>query len=148
MRNDAFNILFSPKVWAGNEDCEDVTWQECKLVEQTVDFTLPKVECEDSGNAIPYMRFVDTNKTQMINKMVCEVSNKLLGMSRLYLMKINLLRSVSFQVKSSQSCKPAVSTKCASIEYQECSEAPVESCEERDVSEPQQVCYFKLYQSC
>ena len=141
-----FNL---PKVWAGNEDCEDVTWQECKLVEQTVDFTLPKVECEDSGNAIPYMRFVDTNKTQMINKMVCEVSQKMLGMSRLYLMSINShCRSISLQVKSSQSCKPAVSTKCASIEYQECSEAPVENCEQRDVSEPQQVCYFKLYQSC
>ena len=62
------------KVWAGNEDCEDVTWQECILVNQTVDFTLPKVECEDSDNPIPYMRFVDTNKTRMINKMVCEGS--------------------------------------------------------------------------
>ena len=82
MSHYAINILFNlPKVWAGNEDCEDVTWQECKLVEQTVDFTLPKVECEDSGNAIPYMRFVDTNKTQMINKMVCEVIKIVLGIS-------------------------------------------------------------------
>ena len=75
-------MFYSLKVWAGNEDCEDVTWQECKLVNQTVDFTLPKVECEDSGNPIPYMRFVDTNKTQMINKMVCEVIYIVLGMSR------------------------------------------------------------------
>merc|ERR1739846_170 len=63
------------KVWAGNEDCEDVTWQECKLVERTVDFTVPKVDCLDDGNAIPYMRFVDTNKTQMLNKMTCEVKS-------------------------------------------------------------------------
>ena len=69
-------MFHSLKVWAGNEDCEDVTWQECKLVNQTVDFTLPKVECEDSDNPIPYMRFVDTNKTQMITKMVCEESER------------------------------------------------------------------------
>ena len=66
--------MVSSKVWAGNEDCEDVTWQECKLVERTVDFTVPKVDCLDDGNPIPYMRFADTNKTQMLNKMTCEVS--------------------------------------------------------------------------
>jgi len=101
------------KVWAGNEDCEDVTWQECKLVERTVDFTVPKVDCLDDGNVIPYMRFVDTNKTKMLDKMTCEV-------------------------KSAQSCKPVTSTKCATVEYQECAEVPVEECEERDVSEPVQ----------
>ena len=42
-------------------------------------------------------------------------------------------------MKSAQSCKPATSTKCAGIEYQECSEAPEENCVERDVSEPRQV---------
>ena len=78
-----YNLLHSLKVWAGNEDCEDVTWQECQLVNQTVDFTLPKVECEDSGNPIPYMRFVDTNKTQMISKMVCEGS-KIFNLHILY----------------------------------------------------------------
>ena len=67
------------------------------------------------------------------------------GMSRRYLTIINSHGSIPLQVKSSQSCKPAVSTKCASIEYQECSEAPVENCEERDVSEPQQVGYLMLY---
>lgn len=101
------------KVWAGNEDCEDVTWQECKLVERTVDFTVPKVDCLDDGNPIPYMRFADTNKTQMLNKMTCEV-------------------------KSAQSCKPVTSTKCASITYQECSQAAVEKCIDRDGNEPGQ----------
>jgi len=102
------------KVWAGNEDCEDVTWQECKLVERKVDFTVPKVECVDDGNPIPYMRFVNTTKAQMLNKMTCEV-------------------------KSAQSCKPVVSTKCATVEYQECAEAPVEECTQREVSEPTQM---------
>ena len=125
-----------------------MTWQECKLIEQTVDFTLPKVECEDSDNPIPYMRFVDTNKTQMINKMVCEESKSytflppcvdfLTQYCESYL-RFNSPNIFYSQVKSAQSCKPAVSTKCASIEYQECSEAPVEKCEDRDVSEPKQV---------
>merc|ERR1711934_161474 len=75
---------------------------------------VPKVDCVDDGNPIPYMRFVDTNKTQMLNKMTCEV-------------------------KSAQSCKPVVSTKCATVEYQECAEAPVEECTQREVSEPTQI---------
>ena len=125
-----------------------MTWQECKLINQTVDFTLPKVECEDSDNPIPYMRFVDTNKTQMITKMVCEESEQtfyfqlhIYSLTAMHIFSISVLCKliVCPQVKSAQSCKPATSTKCASIEYQECSEAPVENCVERDVSEPRQV---------
>jgi len=101
------------KVWAGNENCEDVTWQECKLVETKVNFTVPKVDCQETGNIIPYMRFENTDKTEMLTKMTCEV-------------------------KSSASCKPAKSTKCKQLEWQECSESPVETCVDRDVSEPHQ----------
>jgi len=101
------------KVWAGNEDCEDVTWEECKLVARTVDFTVPKVDCLEDGKVIPYMSVVDTKKTQTISKMLCDV-------------------------KSVQSCMPMASTVCETVEYQECAEVPVERCFERDFSEPSQ----------
>ena len=127
------------KVWAGNEDCEDVTWQECKLVERTVDFTVPKVDCLDDGNAIPYMRFVDTNKTQMLNKMTCEVSEKQWVFMPPPYWTLYIISIVFLKVKSAQSCKPVTSTKCATVEYQECAEAPVEECVDREVSTPSQV---------
>ncbi len=37
---------FSRKVWAGNEACEPVTWQECKLVPKTVSFIVPEITCK------------------------------------------------------------------------------------------------------
>ena len=73
MRKSTF--LFVLKVWAGNENCEDVTWQECKLVETKVNFTVPKVDCQETGNIIPYMRFENTDKTEMLTKMTCEGSD-------------------------------------------------------------------------
>ena len=33
--------------WAGNEACEPVTWQECKLVPKTVKFIVPEINCTD-----------------------------------------------------------------------------------------------------
>ena len=33
------------QVWAGKEGCEPVTWQECKLVDKTVHFRVPDVNC-------------------------------------------------------------------------------------------------------
>ena len=42
------------KVWTGNEDCEPVTWEDCKLVEKKVPFKVPKITCEDAGQ-IPYI---------------------------------------------------------------------------------------------
>merc|ERR1711937_848553 len=33
--------------WAGNEACEPVTWQECKLVPKTVKFIVPEIKCQE-----------------------------------------------------------------------------------------------------
>ena len=31
------------QIWAGTEQCEPVTWQECELVEKEVQFIVPEV---------------------------------------------------------------------------------------------------------
>merc|ERR1712176_1409544 len=41
------------KVWAGNENCKNVTWQDCKLQEVEVSEEVISWECED-GEAIKY----------------------------------------------------------------------------------------------
>ena len=46
-----FFLKFNSKinqVWAGNEACEPVTWQECKLVPKTVSFIVPEITCNVS----------------------------------------------------------------------------------------------------
>jgi hypothetical protein len=35
------------QVWAGNDACEPVTWQECKLVPKDVQFIVPENTCSD-----------------------------------------------------------------------------------------------------
>ena len=58
--------------------------------------------------------------------------------------KSNMNLILFLQVKSAQSCKPVVSTKCATVEYQECAEVPVEDCTQREVSEPTQASHTNM----
>merc|ERR1712121_364171 len=86
------------QVWAGNEDCEPVTWKECKLVPTLVDFKVPTSEC-NIINSIPYQDCVEDLDSRMTTSMLC-------------------------QVKHTTSCKPKITEKCASITYRECQEKP------------------------
>ena len=69
-RNIICNFIYL-QVWDGNEDCEEVEWEECKLVEYLVPFEVPQVECKP-GDIIPWTDCVDDTKTQMTSKMTCE----------------------------------------------------------------------------
>ena len=80
------------QVWAGNEDCEPVTWRECKLIPKLVDFKVPKIECE-SVKEVTYKEYIKVEKVQMTSKMICSVQH-------------------------ASDCKPVVKEKCESIEYQ------------------------------
>ncbi len=42
------------------------------------------------------------------------------------------------EVRHTTDCRPVVSTKCQTLEYQECQEEPEERCEEREVMVPTQ----------
>ena len=59
------------QVWDGNEDCEEVTWEECNLVPYKARFNVTTIQCTP-GEPIPWTDCVDDNKTQMTSKMTCE----------------------------------------------------------------------------
>ena len=80
------------QIWAGNEDCEPVTWRECKLIPRQVDFKVPKITCEDVKE-IAYEEYTKVEKTQMTSKMSC-------------------------MVQHASNCLPVVKSKCQGIEYQ------------------------------
>jgi len=100
------------QVWAGNEACEPVTWQECKLVQKDVNFIVPKVECNDTESIWFYVPDPET-KTRETNTMTCEV-------------------------KSTTSCESQTREDCTSITYQECAYEPVPSCKESHIHKPTQ----------
>ena len=43
-------------MWTGKETCEPVTWEECEIVEELVDFPAEKTECSTAAN-IKYLDF-------------------------------------------------------------------------------------------
>merc|ERR1719422_582562 len=100
------------QVWAGNEACEPVTWQECKLVPKTVKFIVPEINCTD-GQEIWYHEPEKVTDMRMTNTFTCEV-------------------------KHSTSCESQIRPDCKSVSYQECREVPVENCEPKTVHKPTQ----------
>merc|ERR1712029_1253424 len=90
------------QVWDGKENCEPMTWQECKLVPREVDFKVPKMNC-NPAETITYKDCQKNLNAKMAENMIC-------------------------QVHHTTSCKPKVSEKCKSITYQECQELPKEEC--------------------
>jgi hypothetical protein len=100
------------QVWAGNDQCEPVTWQECKLVPKDVKFIIPKVECTPQ-DPIWYHVPEEVTKTRETNTMTCVV-------------------------KSTTNCKVVPRNDCKTVYYQECNEIPVPGCNPSKVHKPTQ----------
>ena len=60
------------QVWAGKEGCEPVTWQECKLVDKTVHFRVPDVNCTPKQE-LWYHVPEPVQLTRMTNTFTCKV---------------------------------------------------------------------------
>merc|ERR1719315_696930 len=100
------------KVWSGNEDCEPVTWNECKLVEYKVPFKVPAIVCVDAEK-IPWNDCKEVYKHQMTSKMTCTP-------------------------KSAVECSPISSRLCTTFTWQESYQEVVPECETGYISKPRQ----------
>merc|ERR1711881_70508 len=90
------------KVWAGNEDdCRDVTWEECNPVEKKVPMSVAHMVCEDSP--VSYFDYENTTTPQMADTMDCSTNKKVV-------------------------CEPVTSKKCAEVTYTRCEEIPITDC--------------------
>lgn len=103
---------YGKQVWAGNEECEPVTWQECKLVPRDVKFVVPKVECSPTA-PIWYHVPESVTDVRMTNTLTCVV-------------------------KSTTDCKVTPRQDCKYVKYQECKEVPVPGCQPAKVHAPTQ----------
>jgi len=100
------------KVWAGTETCTPVSWEECDLVEKTVEFPTVKTEC-DVDSQIKWTQFEDTPTNIVGLETKCEV-------------------------KKAVNCKNVKTNKCAPVEWQECEMKPREECLAKVVHTPVQ----------
>ena len=103
---------YGKQVWAGTEQCEPVTWQECKLVAKEVQFVIPKIVCED-GQELWYHEPEPVTETQVTDTFTC-------------------------QVKSANHCEATERPDCKEVSYQECRQVPVYSCKPTHVHAPTQ----------
>jgi len=100
------------KVWAGNEDdCKDVTWEECNPLQKKVPMSVAQMVCVDSP--VTYFDYENTTTPQMADTMDCSVEKKVV-------------------------CEPVTSKKCAEVTYTRCEELPVTDCSTVEIPVPSQ----------
>jgi hypothetical protein len=87
------------QVWAGNEDCEEVTWKKCELRPEEHEFIVPKLECGDTGEIIEWDNCEEIKEPRMAIELTC-----------------NVLHTTN--------CKPKVTEICQDIDYVEWFEKP------------------------
>lgn len=102
------------QVWAGNEDCEEVTWKKCELRPKEHEFIVPKLECGDTGDIIMWDDCEEYKDGQMAVELTC-----------------NVLHTTK--------CEPKVTQICRDIEYDEWFEQPKEDCHNVTIKIPEQI---------
>jgi len=100
------------KVWSGNDDCEEVTWQDCNLVDIEVDFNITEIVCVNT-TMIPWMDCEDTVKEQMTMNMKCVP-------------------------KAALDCRPVTDTICTTVEWKEFHQEVESNCIDIQVNQPWQ----------
>merc|ERR1712096_563306 len=100
------------KVWTGSETCTPVVWEECEVVEKTVEFPSIETECQTAAN-IKWTDYEDREVDTLGMETTCEV-------------------------KSATDCRDAQVNKCSHVEWNECKMVPFEECDNVFVYQPDQ----------
>ena len=84
------------QTWTGNEDdCRDVTWEECSPLVKTVPMAVAQMSCDSVP--VSYFDYENVTSPRMADILDCAVDKKVV-------------------------CNPVTSTKCADVTYQRCEE--------------------------
>ena len=100
------------KVWAGNDNCKDVTWEDCKLVDHFVEEEVEVYSCDD-----------DTTQTYLSPVVKEEEVTA---------------RSEECHEKGGAVCSVTSSTECTTVEWTDCEEKVEEECQEVTMKVPHQ----------
>jgi len=107
------------KVWAGNEDdCRDVTWEECFPVSKQVPMLVAHMNCVDVP--VSYFDYENVTTQAMADSLDCQIS------------KVPI-------------CEPLTTTKCDEVTYTKCQEVPETVCTTVDIPVPSQPILHKQW---
>jgi len=100
------------KIWTGNEDdCRDVTWEECNPIEKQVPMAVAQMVCQDTP--VSYFDYENTTSPHMADTMDCTIDKKAV-------------------------CEPVTSKKCAEVTYTRCEETGRTTCSVVTIPVPSQ----------
>lgn len=108
-----WEVVNGQKVWAGNEKCSPVTWQDCKLEEVEVDFPAQKVDCKFDRKE-PYPTCQGDNNVDI---------------------KVSVTKC---QFVTGTRCEPETRRECVEVPYTECDSERVDDCDPSRVRKPGQ----------
>ena len=93
------------KVWAGNENCHDVTWQDCTLQLREVEIEVPTYDCSPADNPILF---------QTVEHFHAEVT----------------LLDRSCVPVAKPVCTVTTERKCGEVEWEDCEEIVMPDCQD------------------
>ena len=90
-----WKVVNGVKVWAGYNDCRDISWEECSSRPKNVTWMVPSMECTEETH--PYVDYQVEPRRDQVRQTDCEV-------------------------RTEQVCQPITTRKCGSIKYKVCKE--------------------------
>merc|ERR1712183_131040 len=119
-----WKVVNGEKVWSGEEECEEVTWQDCKLVEKEVHFNAVESDCSGPAEKEEYMTC--SNKTEAVKVPVTKC-----------------------EFVEGFDCEPVTREECINVDYNDCSQAiKKENCQEVPVGGPRRTSSTRRSVSC
>ena len=100
------------KVWGGNENCKNKTWEDCKLVDRNVTEEVPTFTCQDAP-AISYLGPVVREEQVETRRTTCSVVGGSI-------------------------CTVSQVEECTTVDWTDCVERVTTNCHEMTVRVPQQ----------
>ena len=91
------------KVWAGNENCKDVTWEDCSLQPRNVTTEVQTYDCTEADEAILFQTVVHTNIEVKLFSRTC--------------------RAVAKPV-----CTVTTERQCQTVEWEDCEDVLLPNC--------------------
>jgi len=91
------------KVWAGNENCQEVTWEDCTLEDRVITQEVDVWECNPSPDPIFYQTLVESSVDVTTYDMVC-------------------------QPRANPVCSHSAEVQCKTVEWEDCTDIIIPSC--------------------
>ena len=91
------------KVWAGNENCKEVTWEDCTLEDREITQEVEVWECTPATQPISYQVPIVANVDVTTNNRVCEA-------------------------RANSVCSHTSEVKCKTVEWEDCTDNITPTC--------------------